>query len=135
VFHTLPADEMEVHVEDGLPAMDAGVIYDAVAAGINPLAFGQHPRHGEDMPDSHLVCRLKFVDRDDVLVRHDQDMRRRDRVQVAEGGHQLIAVEDCGRRGSNHNFAEGAIRVESIHKRCQSCELMDGEGFHEWDST
>lgn len=32
-----------------------------------------------------------------LLVRHDQDMNRRKRVDIPEGGHQIILVDDCRR--------------------------------------
>lgn len=124
-----------MHVEHRLPAVNAGVVDDAVAAGIDSLALGQHPRYGKDVADQRLVLRLEFVDRLNVLVRHDQDVGRRDGVQVAEGGHLLIAVQDGGRRGSSNNFAEGAIRIHLIQKGYQSCKERNSIGFHEWDST
>ncbi len=55
VFHALSADEMEVHVENGLSAVDAGVVDDAEPLRVNAFAFCKHPRHGEDVPDQHFV--------------------------------------------------------------------------------
>ncbi len=70
-----------------------------------------------------------------MLVRHDQDMRRRDGVQVAESRHLLIVIEDRGRGTASNDFAEDTIRVDGIHIGCHSCEDVGGVCFHEKNST
>ena len=48
-----------MHVEHGLPAVDAGIVDDAVPARIDALALSQHPRHGENVTDQRLVFRFE----------------------------------------------------------------------------
>jgi hypothetical protein len=135
MFHPLPADKMEVHMEDGLTAMDAGVVDDAVSALTDSLAFGEDPRHIEDVTNQRLVPNFKRVDRFDVPVRHDQDVDRCNGMQVAEGGHLLIAVENGGGGISGDDSTEYAIGIYLVHQGCQSCIEMDGKGFHGENST
>lgn len=110
VAHPLSPDQMQVQVKDGLTAVDARVRDETVTVLIDPFLFCEFPGGREEMPDQLLVLRLERIDRFDVAVRHDQDVRRRDRVDVAEGGHLLVAVDD-GRFGFVRNDLAEDARV------------------------
>ena len=89
---------MEVHVKDGLPTVRAGVIDDAESALVDALPLGQDARHAEYVTYQSLVFSFKLVNRFDMPVRHDQNVSRRDGMQIAEGGHLRVAVDDRGGR-------------------------------------
>ncbi len=50
----------------------------------------------------------------DVLVGDHQQVPRRDRPDVEEGAHQLVTVEEAGRRLPLHDAAEDAIGLHRI---------------------
>jgi hypothetical protein len=51
VFHSLPANKMKMHVENGLPAVCTGIVDDAESARIDALALSQYPRDTENVAD------------------------------------------------------------------------------------
>lgn len=81
-------------MEHGLPAICAVICDQSVARGIDALLFCKGPRNRDEMPHQRLIRFLERGNRLDVTVRHDQNVRRRDRVDVAESGGLLIAVHD-----------------------------------------
>jgi len=64
-----------------------------------------------------LVFGVDFIDRCDVLIRHDQDVRRSNRMDILKGGYTIIFINDGGRGPSVHDFAEDAfIHIQSFDK-------------------
>src|ERR1051325_1379116 len=83
-------------MEDRLPGVGARVRDKTIPSLSDSFFLREFPRDGEEMPDQRLVFRFERVYRLDVLVRHDQNMRRSHRVQIAKGSRLFIA-ENNGR--------------------------------------
>ena len=83
---------MQVDVENGLSAVRVGVHNETITALVNTFLFCEFPCGCDEMSHQWFVGSFQIIDRIDVNVRHDQDVRRRDRIDIAEGGHLFVAV-------------------------------------------
>ena len=96
--HPLSPDQMQMEMEHGLSPVEARIRNETVAALFNAFRFCKFPCGGEEMADQLFILRFERVDRFDVLVRDDQDVRRCNGVNVAESGHLVIPVHNGGFR-------------------------------------
>src|SRR6476660_1237895 len=99
------AEQMEMDVEDRLSRTGARV-HDGAIAGGDPLRSG-NLRGGEHEPAHHRGIR-RLVERSDVLLRDHEDVRRRLRIDVAEGDRVLVLADDLRRDLPAHDAAEQA---------------------------
>ena len=81
------------------------------------------------MAHQELVFGRQLVHRADVPVGHDEDVRGRDGVDITEGGHQVIAVDDVRRGSAGDDLAEVAVGVHFVPYRREAGIEVDGEGF------
>jgi hypothetical protein len=84
VTHGLPADQVKMPMEDGLPAARSRIRDDAIPRFGKPLLDCQLPRHPKKAPREGLILRRQSAHGFDVTIQHDQDMRRRNRTNIAE---------------------------------------------------
>ncbi len=95
-------------MEDRLPTVGSAVRDQAITSFVNPFIFGKFSRRGEEMPYKLFVLCFQCCDRFDVLVRDDQNMRRRDGMSISKGCDLFIAVEDRSVGFTRNDFAENA---------------------------
>ncbi len=88
------AKDMQVQMRHGLPAMLARVDNHPIAARRDPFPRCDTCRDDEQMPEQCLVCRVACGEARDRLDRHDEQMYRRGRRDVAEGDAAVIAIDD-----------------------------------------
>lgn len=86
VPHALSAHQVHMQVVDHLAPVRARIDDQAVAVLVDAFFFGQFPGDCEEMSHELLIFWEKFVDRCDVFVRHDQDVRWSDRMNIQESG-------------------------------------------------
>ena len=101
-------------MKHGLPAIRAVIRDQPVACFIDLLFFCEPTRHGEEMTHQRFVRFFESGYRLDVTVRHDQDMRRRDRVDIAKGGRLFVAIRDGAGDVSLNDLAEDAVVVGHV---------------------
>src|SRR5262245_31041469 len=106
--HRAPAQQMDVKVEDALPRTGPDVGDETPAAAIDALRLGQVGRRLRDVGEHLAVTILDIGDRGDVLLRDQQDVRRRFRVGVAEGDDPVVLVHDLARDLVRRDLAEDA---------------------------
>lgn len=104
----LTADQMQVKMEDRLPTMDSSVDQHPVTAFRNPFLTSELFRQHDDVPDQRLILRQQFVNRVDMAVGYDEDVRGGDGVNISESGDQVIVIEDLGWRFSGDDLTEDA---------------------------
>lgn len=93
-------------VENRLTPIVPGVGDETVAAFGHTLLRGELLRYQHEVAHQFGVGLFQVIDRSDVPVGHDQDMRGSDGMNVAEGCYTLIAVQDGAWRFSGDDFAE-----------------------------
>ena len=83
-------------MEYRLPAIWPRVRDQAVTVFGNPSRLRELARDGKEMSHQLFIFRLERVDRFDMPVRHDQDVGRRDGVNIAERSDLFVAINDHG---------------------------------------
>src|SRR5882724_3029017 len=73
-----PAETVEVQVEDRLPGIVARVAGKAVAGRFHSHLAGDSGGYSDQPTEGELVSRFGFSCRRQVLLRHDQEVDRRD---------------------------------------------------------
>jgi len=92
VLHALPADQMHVKVKNRLATIHTSIDDDAVTTAYNAVHLGNPASGGEKMAEDGFILSFDMVDGLDMFVWHDQHVRWSHRVNIAEGGHQLILI-------------------------------------------
>jgi len=84
-------------------------VYDqAVAALGNPCLISKLARDAEEMSNQLFVFRLEHIRRFDMFIRHNQDMSRRNGVNIAERSDLFVAMNDIGSGFTRDDLAEKA---------------------------
>ena len=107
--HSLAANKMQMHVKYGLSAMRTGIDDDAITALMNTFLRRDLTPDQKHVTDQRLILDLQFIDGFDVFVRDDQDMGRRDRMNIAERRHLFIPIHDGCLDFIINDFAEDTI--------------------------
>ena len=81
-------------MEHGLSAVGAGVGDQPVAAFCDPLFLGKFTSNRKKMSHQRFIFSLKRAYGFDMLVRDEQDVRGRDRVNIPKGSHLFVAMDD-----------------------------------------
>ena len=81
-------------MQDSLPAVRTCVRDKPVAVLCDAFLQGELTGHREKMTNQRFILGLEAVDRFDVFVRHDEDVRWCSGMDVSERGHLLIAIDD-----------------------------------------
>ena len=124
-----------MQMENGLSAVEACVGNDAVTVLVDPLIFCESVGSREDMPHQLLVFNIQGVDRLDMFVRYDQYVRWRDGMEIAEGGHLFVTVNDRGFGFVCNNFTEDAGVGHVCSDPCVAGNEMDEMSFqHYWNA-
>ena len=108
IAELLSAEDMEVQVHDGLAAVRAAVVDDAVAAAeafdLSDLRDGFKAAR-----DPHAVLRGYLVGAGNMSLGNDEDMHRSLRVDVTESVDILILIDLCAGDIPGDYLAEQAI--------------------------
>ena len=98
-------------MEDRLPGMRAGVDDQPVTAFRDPFLLCELFRHQHHVSHQRLILRCQLVDRVDVPVGNDQDVRGGNGMSIAESRDQAIALEYLGRGFAGDDFTEDAGHI------------------------
>ena len=109
VSHPLSADQVDMQVKDGLPAMWTGIGDQAVTVRGNPFLLGNFTRYAKDVSHQLLVFRSHCSHRIDVPVWDDQDVSRPGRMNIAKGSDLFILVDNRRFGFSGSDLTEDAI--------------------------
>ena len=100
---------MQVKVVDLLPAVVPAVDHDAVAVSGDPFVGGEvrgDPQH----PAQHgFVFGRDVRERGNQAIRHDEDVGGCERLDVPEGGHEIILVDDVGGDLAAYDLREDGV--------------------------
>lgn len=116
-----------MEVKDRLPAVAALIENEPVAVGRQTFLRCQLGGGGEEGGQQGRVPGGQGGHSVEMLIGNDQNMRGRLRVNVAEGGDQVILIDDSGRQISGGDLAEkaghksvgyGSMGVGSRRQRC-----------------
>jgi hypothetical protein len=104
------AYEVKVQVGDFLSAVCAGVDKNPIAAFGNPELTGQLLHYLEDFTNQWLIVGLHFICGHNMLSRDNQNMHRRDRIDILES-HKIIVFKNkvCG------NFSTDNLTEDAFH--------------------
>ena len=103
-----PGNQMHMKMRNGLAAMHPGVDHEPEAVLGNALLLCQLFRQHDHMPHQRLITRLERIDRINVPVWNDENMRTGNGVDIAECGYLLITVNNGGRCFTGKNFTKDA---------------------------
>lgn len=104
-----------MQVIDFLAAMDVAVDDETIAIGGDAFLLRKVARHGNEVADQGLVVIRDIVRGGNEFIRHDQNVRRRARPDVAKRRDARIAVNDLGGQ-----FARDDALEKSIHASAAS---------------
>ena len=109
------AHQVQVHVKNGLTAVEPGVHEDAVAVLVD-LEFDRQVAGFEHHATEQIgILRANVIERVVVAVGDDQDMHRRAGMAVPEGRDELILVNHLGIVLPRRDTAEGAVLFGHFH--------------------
>src|SRR5277367_2996364 len=102
-----------MEMEDGLAG--AGAIVEDGAIAVEKIAFsGELRGHQMQFADHRLVFMCRIVQRNKMLSRDKQDVRRRLRADVLERENIWIFVDDFGWNLFRGDFAEQAVSAHQF---------------------
>jgi len=104
-MHRSPAQQVNVKVVDGLPAVVAG-IDDRSKAARQALTAGNARGNQVEISQQLLVFGVRFCQRSNVLTRYDEYVRRRLGIDVPERVSPIILKDLLRRDLAGHDFAE-----------------------------
>src|SRR6266851_44023 len=88
------ADEVQVDMEDGLAGVAVRVEHGPETAGGDPAILRDGGGPPNDFTDDLIIVRRQFVERRDVALRHDEDVRGCLRTDVVEGEQAVVFVDE-----------------------------------------
>ena len=94
IAELLSAEDVEVQVHDGLAAVRAAVVDDAVAAA-EAFRLGDLGDGFKAACDPHAVLRCYLVSAGDMSLGNNEDVHRSLRIDVAESIDILILIDLC----------------------------------------
>src|SRR5712691_4864345 len=110
------ADEVQVDMEDGLAGVAVRVEHGPETAGGDPAILRDGGGPPNDFTDDLIIVRRQFVERRDVALRHDEDVRGCLRIDVVEGEQAVVFVDDGRRNLAFDDLAEETVwHVHSLH--------------------
>ena len=93
---------------DGLPAMRAGVDHQPVAVFGYALLRGQFFRQHDHVTHQRLIAGLQSIDRVDVPVGDDENMRAGNRMNIPKCSNLVITIDDVGGGFTGEDLTEDA---------------------------
>src|SRR6187551_4133341 len=109
--HLAPAEQVEVQVENALPRIGSHVRDETPARLVDPLGAGEMGRSLGDVGQHRSVLVGEVLERRDVVLGDQQDVRGRLRIQIPEGDHPIGLPQDLGGDLSGGDLAEDAAAV------------------------
>ena len=108
-MHRTTAEQVQVDVKDGLPSLAVRVEHRPVPAVRYASFLGNRGGAPDELSDQAVVFCAKLVQRFDMTLRDDEHMRRRLWIDIVEGQHAFVLVDDACRNRALDDFAEQAI--------------------------
>jgi hypothetical protein len=102
-------------MKDGLACACACVDDCAIAALGESLLVGDARGDAQEMAEQSFIPLRSFVQRFDVIVRDDEHMHGRLRIDVAQGDASLVLVNNVGSNLARNNLAKKAILFRHNH--------------------
>jgi len=96
-------------MKDGLAREGAAIDHQPVALG-DLQVFRQLPGHQHHFAQQQGVPGLRLRDADNVPVGDDEDVDRRLRARVVEGGHFVVLIDDARRGLPADDTAKDTVR-------------------------
>jgi hypothetical protein len=119
---------MHVQVMDRHAGVLTHVEGEPVAALEQPLAVGDLLRHGDHARHGGAVPGVHVARVGDVLLRDDQDVDGRARVDVADREHQLVVVQLRHVHGARGHPAEQAVVAHLVTSPSCGCGCQPSLG-------
>jgi hypothetical protein len=107
-------EEMQMKMEDGL-ASPGAVVEDGAIAGEQTELLGQLGSEHLQLTKQSLVAGLGVVQRSEMFLWANENMRGRLRVNVFEGEHVVILIDELRGNLFRADFAEEAVGVHLLH--------------------
>ena len=85
-----------MQMRNGFPAVRPVVYYQTIAGFGKAEFFGDFGCFEKQMAEQFVIVGRSFGDSRDVFLRNNQDMDGRFGVDVAEGEHKVVFVNDVG---------------------------------------
>jgi len=89
--HGLSSNDVQVQVEDDLSGVRTGIDDQAVAGILDIFAFGELAGDIKHVSYQFLILRFNFVNRWNMLIRHNQNMGGSYRVDIPKSGNLIIS--------------------------------------------
>ena len=89
---------------DGFPAIRPVVDHQTVAGFLDAQFGGQFGGFQQEMSQDLMVLWMGFSKTGNGLLGHDYHMHRRLRLDVSEGQHEIILINDVGRNLPSDHF-------------------------------
>jgi hypothetical protein len=103
-----PPEQVQMHMEYRLTGLRASIDQQAIPRLIDPLLARQVAGSQNHPSQQSLFVSASIIQSRQMLVGNDQDMDRRLRMGIPEGGDQLIPVNDAGWRLTGDDLTENA---------------------------
>jgi hypothetical protein len=117
-----------MNVKHHLPTVGVTVSHHAVSALGYAQPAGDLLGCQKDVTDDGFVLRGEIVERGDVLLGDNQDVRRGVGVDVPESQADVVLKDDLGRDLSGNNLAEDAVaHLSNLPARCVPWRAVRGQ--------
>ena len=100
---------MQVQVPDYLPTMFSAVDYQSIAAFLDTFLFCQSVRYFYHLTGERKIFFRNISDCFHVFDRNDQQMSRRDRINITECYNVIVTIDNISGNVTGGNFAEDAV--------------------------
>jgi hypothetical protein len=111
---------VHVQVEDPLTSVRAGIYYQSITGLVDAFLLRQLTGNGEQVSDDCFIFLLYLIYGGNVLLGYYQNVGRRYRMDVAEGGNVFVLKKNLPRTltGNDSTKATGVHGLSG--KKCES---------------
>ncbi len=118
---------MNVQMENGLAAVAVCVYDDPIAVARKSVRAGDTRGGQQQVTERFFVSAFGFIERIEMLLRHDQQMRRRLRAEIVESQANFIFVNFCRKNIARDYLAKNAVLLAHFdyslfESLCLSCD-------------
>lgn len=106
-----PAEHVEMEMEYRLPRLGAIIRQHPVATVGDALLLGNRDRQPQQIGDHRLVACPEIAQRREMTARHDQDVCRSLRLEIAKGDAMFALGDELGAQLAPDDLAENAIGI------------------------
>lgn len=109
VSHWMPTNQMHMNMEDRLIGIRTGIDDHTKAWFMNTLLFSDLASDSEQVTNQVLILQVYLIDRDNMFVRNNKYMTRRNRMDIVESCCLLVLVNYRPRAYPCNNLTESAL--------------------------